>query len=410
MTDRSALTALLVVCALTGCGSSGNGVSHGMMDAGTSSSGAGNSGAAGAPATTPRPVVGSCSALPTSGMWEEITPQSVIDSQALVLDPVNVGTVWLGASTSGTSPSGTRLSGPGGVYKSTDCGATWTHVNTGMNGAAIDMASIWSLIVDYTDPSVIYVVGAYGPQGLWKSTNGGVDWVQLFPANSQFAQTVAQNWVGSVSMDPVNHLHLVVGTHNNCTGDFAPTCGAESSDGGMTWMLFKTTFLSAWAEQTGPYVIDDKTWVYATVFNGLWLTQDHGATWKNVTPANVLGVTGGEYTHRPIWRDTNGAFYLPSIETGGVLTSPDGVTWSLLAGAPGGDPVGFTIAGGRAYLGDRNSLDYRVSSSVPPTDWTSLPSPAAGTGEGAVYLEYDDTHHVLYSSNFEGRLWRLVTP
>jgi hypothetical protein len=29
---------------------------------------------------------------------------------------------------------------------------------------------------------------------------------------------------------------------------------------------------------------------------------------------------------------------------------------------------------------------------------------------GAPYLAYDAAHHILYSSNFAGGLWRVVTP
>ena len=156
-------------------------------------------------------------------------------------------------------------------------------MNSGTNGTQVDNAHIWSMAVDFVVPGVIYVVGAYGPQGLWKSTNGGVDWTQLFPPNSEFAKTVANNWASSVSMDPTDHLHLVVGTHDNCSGAYAPTCGAESMDGGATWRLFKTSFLSQWAEQTGPYIIDASTFVFASVFDGTWLTTDHGSTWNKVS-------------------------------------------------------------------------------------------------------------------------------
>jgi hypothetical protein len=357
-------------------------------------------------------VVGACDKLGAAGTWEKIMPPTAKNSQALAMDPFNIGTIWLGAS-----PRGNQGSGQGGLFKSTDCGATWSHVNSGTNGTEIDKASIWSLAVDPVTPGVIYVIGQYGPQGLWKSTNGGVDWKQTMPNGGTVASVITAGGnpplagIGSVSMDPKNHLHLVVGAHANCTGQYAPACGAESIDGGDTWTLFKTSFMSGWAEQTGPYVIDATTWIYATVFNGMWLTTDRGATWKNVTPTGVIGATGGEYTHRPIPQGPDGTYYLPSVSKGGLLSSTDAKTWTLLPGSPSGSyELGFAIGGGHIFLGDRNDGSYNMSTDVKPTTWTSLPKSPAGANEGAVFLDYDDKHHVLYSSNFEGGTWRMVIP
>ena len=93
------------------------------------------------------------------------------------------------------------------------------------------------------------------------------------------------------------------------------------------------------------------------------------------------------------------------------MSSADGRTWSLLPGSPNGSyELGLAVGGGHVFMGDRNGLTYNVASDVKPTTWTALPKSPAGANEGAVFLEYDDAHHVLYSSNFEGGTWRMVTP
>jgi photosystem II stability/assembly factor-like uncharacterized protein len=349
------------------------------------------------------PVVGTCDALPAEGQWEQITPPGVTLPRAIVVDPFDTATLWVGAAP--------MAPGQGGLYKSTNCGSTWEHVNTGTLGSQIDSARIWSLAVDPINKGVIYVVGAYGPLGLLKSTDGGANWVQLFPATSEFAQTVEYNFVGSVAMGPENPLHLIVGTHGNCKGAYAPACMAESTDGGATWKIFTTPFIPGWAEQTGPYLLDATTIVFATLNSGLWLTTDHGAHWSNVTPAGVSGATGGEYTHRP-FTPTNGAYYLPSYNAGGLLVSTDvGRTWTRVASAPKGSyPLGLAIGGGNLYLADYNSKTYSVAKEPELTNWTTLPAiPPPGDAEGSKSLEYDETHHLLYSSNISGGLWRVVT-
>jgi photosystem II stability/assembly factor-like uncharacterized protein len=353
-----------------------------------------------------------CSSLPAPGKWESIMPPGGTDAQGLVLDPFDGQTIWLGTSPRGKTP------GKGGLYKSTDCGSSWTHLNTGDNGAKLDTSSMWSLALDPVARDTIYLIGMYGPGGLFKSTNGGTDFTQLLPSTSDFAKIVPGSAVGSISMDPHDHLHLVVGTHNNCTGQYAPACGAESTDGGMTWTFFTTPFLKGWSEQTGPYVLDAKSWLYATIFDGLWLTTDRGSSWQELKPdPNLKGATGGEYTVRPLVPSADGNYYLPLSQQGGVngglLKSTDGKSWSVIQGTPrGAYDLGFTHGDGHFYLGDRGGQTYYVAEDTDLTKWTKLPNPdelAPQTGEGAVYLDYDPTHHILYSSNFEGGAYRLVT-
>jgi hypothetical protein len=283
----------------------------------------------------------------------------------------------------------------------------------------VDTGAIWSLAVDTVLPGVLYVVGTYGAGGLWKSTNGGVDFFQAAPSGSLAAIAMPAGQGGpaniaSVSMDPTNHLHMVVGPHINCAGQYAPACGAETTDGGQTWKIFQTPFLSGWAEATGPYLINATSWIYATVFGGLFYTSDNGATFTNVTPSGIQGALGGEYTHHPFAPASDGNYYLPSSNMG-ILSSKDGKSWTPLANSGGASILGLTVGGGRLYAGNRDAMTYAVADLSNTTSWSTMAPPdklaaIQGTGEGAVYLEYDEAHHILYSSNFEGGLWRVVTP
>jgi hypothetical protein len=52
-----------------------------------------------------------------------------------------------------------------------------------------------------------------------------------------------------------------------------------------------------------------------------------------------------------------------------------------------------------------------VTKEADPTTWSVIPPPPPpADAEGGKALEYDETHHLLYSSNVSGGLWRLVTP
>src|SRR6478609_3876405 len=91
---------------------------------------------AGGPATA---KVNACDGLAAAGVFEEITPPMVkagigsktTDNQtkggpfAMAVDPVNLGTVY----------SGTLFQG---VWKSTDCGATWKLIATGTSATDVN--------------------------------------------------------------------------------------------------------------------------------------------------------------------------------------------------------------------------------------------------------------------------------
>ena len=251
-------------------------------------------------------TIGSCDNLGAPGKWENIAPKQTETQQksgvrqraSVALDPFNVGTLWLGTSVTGD--------GAGGLYKSTDCGATWLHVNTGMNGAKLDVGSMWSLAIDPVDKGTVYVVPTHGAGNLWKSTDGGVSFTPLLP-DGDFAKSFAGNFVASVTIDPTDHLHLVIAPHGGCAGAYAPICNAESKDGGATWRIVKVPG-DGWGEATGPYLLNGTSWISTT--GGLWLTKDNGASWKNVKPSNINYITGGEFTHRPFRKSPLGNYYL----------------------------------------------------------------------------------------------------
>jgi hypothetical protein len=218
-----------------------------------------------------------------------------------------------------------------------------------------------------------------------------------------FAHVVEYNFIDSVSMDPTDHRHIVVGTHGGCAAPYDPTCQAETTDAGATWRIVKQPG-GGWQEMAGPFVLDGASRLYAAP-SGLYLTTDHGASWQTVTPSGASAFGGGEVENHGISRGSDGTYYLTSYQ--GIVKSSDGHTWSLIPSS-GGRSVGFVIGGGHLYSSDMWSPTYHVAKESDPTTWSVFPAPSGLTG-GAPYLDYDPAHHVLYSSNFEAGLWRVVT-
>src|SRR4029077_20798309 len=99
-----------------------------------------------------------------------------------------------------------------GIYRTTDCEASWAKINTGTSGAALDRGDQWSMAIDPVDLKVMYAVSGYGTMGLFKTTNGGVDWKQ--PLAPEIAHVfVYDGFTAQVRVDPTEHEHVVITPH-----------------------------------------------------------------------------------------------------------------------------------------------------------------------------------------------------
>jgi hypothetical protein len=409
---------LAAIVAACGCGGASSGDGPALDDAGAADVAAADVAAADAAAadaaadvpTPPQHAVRPCSGLPDGGpsTWEKITPMSgAIWPMSSTIDPT--GALWVGGY-------GRSMDHPGngGLFKSTDCGATWSKANDGMNAGEIDRSDIWSIAVDLDSAAepTVYVIGMYGPFGLWKSTNGGRDFTQLLPAGDMIAHVVPAGpgvppiaAIASISMDPTNHQHLVAGVHATCVDPYGPICDLLSNDGGASWSIVRVPVIgaTAWEEQTGPFVLGDKTWIHASMGHGIWLTTDDGKSWNDVTPAGASGATGGEYTMHPFVPTSLGSYFLPSALNGGpgglLRSSGIGQPWSTVNGAPPGNyNIAFAAGGGMLFIGDGYGATLNVALETDPSHWKSLPlPPITDSGWGVWYLDYDATNGLLYA-------------
>ncbi|HEV8245812.1 MAG TPA: hypothetical protein VGP93_08585, partial [Polyangiaceae bacterium] len=102
--------------ASAGSSGKGGGATGGTAGGGSATGGSGGTGNSGSGGTPPEVLP--CDSLPGAGQWENISPDGLSDTTALIADPFEAGTVWLGTT-------------DGGLFKSTDCGAQFTHISTG---------------------------------------------------------------------------------------------------------------------------------------------------------------------------------------------------------------------------------------------------------------------------------------
>lgn len=176
-----------------------------------------------------------------------------------------------------------------GIYKSTDGGDTWTHLGAdtrvppemitcsdgiqytapAYSGPAFDGRSISSVVLDPTNPDVMYVGSARGvrgissvlsggavtlapglpPFGFWKSTDGGATFSLLnssaaclnttLPGNAGIVQSsfASTRGVNHIEVDPADSNTIYAAAFPNTSTPPLSTGGGifRSPDGGATW-------------------------------------------------------------------------------------------------------------------------------------------------------------------------------
>ena len=100
------------------------------------------------------------------------------------------------------------------MFKSTNGGAAWSVVNTGLTYTAVH-----ALVIDPNSPSTLYA--GTGGGGVFKSTNGGAAW-------SAFNTGLTDPVVGDLAIDPATST-LYAGTHGYGGGVY------KSWTGGLLW-------------------------------------------------------------------------------------------------------------------------------------------------------------------------------
>jgi hypothetical protein len=372
---------------------------NGNAGSNTGNPGGGPAGAAGSGNVIPPQDVLDCGALPAAGTFEKISPPGAGANFAFVVDPVNAGTVYLGTDKQG-------------IWKSEDCGATWVHINTGRSGAALDSGMNWTLVIDPTDPQVLYSNAGYGTNtnGAYKSSNGGVDWDPVWPpADGTLANIVEYDFANVFAMDPADHNHLLLTFHAMCKAPYNESCIGETMDGGETWRLVSGDPQMVGTEGQVIYFLDTpETWFWGSQTSGFWRTDDSGTSWAQINPIiNEAHPQGSQ-----MYRAQNGTFYLAAAD--GISRSDDGITWSLVANT--GPLAGGIVSDGTTmYMS--NSFYWNWGSGLHPyftapenvgEPWTQMPGSPPLTAGGSLGL--DLPHRILYSSNLGAGFWRVVLP
>ena len=176
-------------------------------------------------------------------------------------------------------PSREELAGRGISYTTADekLGA-WFSLGPGNVGGRTR-----ALIVDPRSPKTMYAGGVAG--GVWKTTDGGASWTAL----DDLAPNLA---IGSLAMDPSDSRIVYAGTGEGFFNEDAVRGAGifKTTDGGLNWKRLEST-----DNPFFHYVNDlavsrhDPRRVYAATRTGVWRSKDKGRTWSRVLSPKVYG-------------------------------------------------------------------------------------------------------------------------
>ncbi len=253
------------------------------------------------------------------------------------------------------------------------------------------------LAIDATDGE-IYIGGAQG--GVWKSTDDGATWQPLTDQLLSLA-------IDAIALDPADNDVMYIGTGegNSSCDSYAGVGIYKSIDGGANWT--GPTGGAQFANRSVPTVEVDRTSslvVYAGSSSGIfgnsctaaptlpdrgvYKSTDGGATWTKKTPSNlrVSRILQDPQTATTWWAAmvTSGGSLFPADEGGLRKSIDNGETWNQVAGT-GGLPA-LATSWGRAWITGTTDPDFPGQSVL---YLSSAQDAGGGQGQGRVFKSVD---------------------
>ena len=266
--------------------------------------------------------------------------QRVASIGALAVAPSDPSVIYVG---SGEADMRSDISFGGGMFKSTDAGASWNAI-----GLA-DTRQIGRILVDPHNPDVVLVAAlghAYAAnpdRGVYRSADGGRSWNRtLFKDDDTGAISLAA--------DPTDFQTIYAALWNVKRPPFtvyAPSDGPggglyKSTDAGLTWHELTGHGLPGGTfGRIGVAVAAGGKRVYAIVTtdqkdaSGLYRSDDSGASWTLVGTDPRIRERSWYFSEVAIDPKNPDIVYLPNVS---IQKSTDGGrTFTAIKGAPGGD-------------------------------------------------------------------------
>jgi hypothetical protein len=287
------------------------------------------------------------------------------------------------------------------LIKTTDGGVTWTKTNFPLVAGSITSLYFTSLQTGY---ALIWDAGNVNPGAVWKSVDGGINWV---------------NCVASRVLDEYD-------IYSTGRRVFVPG-GSMSPDGGSTWDSlgqFNGQIVGEWVSGN---LAENVAIAEGGPGGGIWYSSDTGSSWQFASLPYTLanGVWGiCAFAHTPNyfagileWPGPGGPGTQGTYDTAAVILSTDaGKSWNMVLGfGKQYHLTGIVGAAGCTVYAQHSIIEqYPLPSDtgfVRSTDlgktWVSVGGPSSSFA-GSVVFSVVGRGAVVYSTDWQGNLWKAT--
>lgn len=298
--------------------------------------------------------------------------------------------------------------GSGGLFKTTNGGLDWFSLGPG-HVAPHPFVDVTDLIIDPTNESVLYGFAWGWPatytNSVFKSSDGGSNWVAMGSGLPTFDNSLQPS---PIAIDPNNPESLLIEAHY-VFAPLPPVRLFRSTDGGTNWNEMITTGLSAqrvYQLAFDPFIAQK---LYAAADGGVCISTNNGTNWNEV-------VLRWEATPTVICFDKSrpGTMFVGS--NGGPFKSTDGgLSWvqtptpyeqslSLSLDESMPDVIFSGGTGGKIFRSTDRGDSYHY--------FVTLPELYPGYSPDVYLLEFQHATRTMFAGGFGGPLysWTIDQP
>jgi photosystem II stability/assembly factor-like uncharacterized protein len=279
-----------------------------------------------------------------------------------------------------------------GVFRSTDDGATWTAINTGLPAFPNDVSeycTVWSLVSNGQT-----LLAGIRDRGIYRSTDGGASWSEVNSGLTDFqvyalavtgSNLLAGTDVGGVflstdngtSWDQANDgLHQVPITSLAVAGGtiFAGALRGgvfRSTDNGASWMQVNSGLASPGVNSlvVAPSVgMPGDTTVFAGTYDGLFRSANAGTAWTR-TDAGLTGLPIRTLAASVDTVGVGGRSIYAGTGNGAFRSTDGGASWMDVSPVSNDAVNAFAISGSNLFAGTQKGRVFRSTNNG--ASWTS---------------------------------------